>query len=295
MVDAIVKLTIGGVLPNYPNSLEVAAVGRRKSFNLARLNALHGIVSPTRLMTEKLVANGIDSRLISQSGYGIDLAGYRNRIRKIGESDAITFGFIGTLMPHKGCHVLVDAFTQLGSGRAKLRIYGNIKDAPDYIDSLQRMAACVNSIEFCGTFPNGQIAEVLDGLDVLVVPSIWFENSPLVIYSALAAKCPVIASDFPGMSEVVRDGWNGLTFRPGDVQSLHAQLIRVVNDPALLELLSTNCSPPKSIVEYVDDLLALYEKRHLAVAGRGEIVGRQTIKPLENCNFGEAATATEVG
>jgi glycosyltransferase involved in cell wall biosynthesis len=282
MADAVVKLTISGVLPNYEHCQDVAAVGQRKSFNVARLNALHGIVAPTRMMSEKLIANGVDGRLISQSGYGIDIAGYRNRTRKIGESDAITFGFIGTLQRHKGCHVLVDAFTQLGSGRAKLRIYGNTTDAPDYIDSLQRMAACVNSIELCGTFPNGEIAEVLDGLDVLVVPSIWFENSPLVIHSALAAKCPVIASDFPGMSEVVRHGWNGLTFRPGDVQSLYEQLIRLVNDPTLIESLSANCAQPKSVREYVDELLSLYANHHLAVAGRGEIAGRQTIKPLEN-------------
>jgi glycosyltransferase involved in cell wall biosynthesis len=282
LADAIVALTVSGVLPNYPKCHDVAAIGQRKSFNVARLNALHGIVAPTRMMREKLIANGVDSRLISQSAYGIELAGYRNRIRMVGESGVINFGFIGTLAPHKGCHVLVDAFSQLGSGRAKLRIYGNTTDFPTYFDTLQRKAAPVNFIEFCGTFPNDRVAEVFDGLDVLIVPSIWFENSPLVIYSALAAKCPVIASDFPGMSEVVRHGWNGLTFRPGDVQSLYAQLIRLVNEPTLLELLSTNCSPSKSIGEYVDELLALYARRHSAVAGRGEIAGRQTIKPLEN-------------
>ena len=54
-----------------------------------------------------------------------------------------------------------------------------------------------------------------------------------------------------------------------------------MNDPALLELLSTNCSPPKSIVEYVDELLALYNNRHSALGGRGEIVERQAINPLE--------------
>jgi glycosyltransferase involved in cell wall biosynthesis len=281
VADAIVKLTVNGLLPKYPRCDDVAAVGQRKSFNVARLNALHGIVSPTRLMSEKLIANGVDGRLITQSAYGIDLAGYQNKTRKVGESGVITFGFIGTLQPHKGCHVLIDAFRRLGSGRAKLRVYGNTTDSPHYFAILQRMAAEVNSIEFCGTFPNERIAEIMAGLDVLVVPSVWYENTPLVIYSALAAKCPVIASNYPGMSEVVRDGWNGLTFRPGDVQSLYAQLVRLMNDPALLELLSTNCSPPKSIGEYADELLALYANRHSVVAGRGEIPDRQTIKSLE--------------
>lgn len=282
VADAIVKLTLSGVLPNYPNSFEVAAVGRRKSFNLARLNALHGIVSPTQLMTKVLTANGVESQLITQSGYGIDLAGYRSRVRKHREAGVLTIGFIGTLSPHKGCHVLIDAIRHIGSDRVKLRIYGNPKDFPDYFDDLQRRAAGFDAIEFCGTFPNGRVTDVLDGLDALVVPSLWYENLPLVILSALAAKCPVIVSNFPGMTEAVRDGWNGLVFAPGDVHGLSEKLTRLIDDPALLELLSTNCARPHSIAEYVDDLLALYANRHSAVAGREEIIpGRQTLIPLE--------------
>jgi glycosyltransferase involved in cell wall biosynthesis len=282
LMDAIVKFTISGILPKYPFCYDVAAMGRRKSFNVTRLNALHGIMSPTRMMTELLIRNGVDGRLITQSAYGIDLAGYRNQIRNIRKTGAVTFGYIGTLAPHKGCHVLIDAFNRIGRGRAKLCIYGNPTDFPDYFDDLQRRAAGIDSIEFCGTFPNDRIAEVLAGLDVLIVPSLWYENTPLVIYSALAAKCPVVASDFPGMSEVVRDGWNGLTFPASDIQSLYAQLIRLVNDPTLIESLSANCSLPKSTGEYVDELLSLYTNRNSVVAGRREIADRQTIKPLEN-------------
>jgi glycosyltransferase involved in cell wall biosynthesis len=84
------------------------------------------------------------------------------------------------------------------------------------------------------------------------------------------------------MSEVVRDGWNGLTFPASDIQSLYAQLIRLVNDPTLIESLSANCSLPKSTGEYVDELLSLYTNRNSVVAGRREIADRQTIKPLEN-------------
>jgi glycosyltransferase involved in cell wall biosynthesis len=139
----------------------------------------------------------------------------------------------------------------------------------------------MHTIEFRGTFPNDRVAAVLAGLDVLIVPSIWYENTPLVIYSAFAAKCPVVASDFPGMSEVVRDGWNGLTFPAGDIQSLYAQLTRLLNDSTLIESLSANCSLPKSTREYVDELLSLYADRHSVAAGRGEIVDRQTIEPSE--------------
>jgi glycosyltransferase involved in cell wall biosynthesis len=279
LVDVIVKLTISDMLPKYPFCYDVAAMGRRKSFNVTRLNALRGIISPTRIMSEMLIRNGVDGRLITQSAYGIDLVGYRSQIRKVPETGAVTFGYIGTLAPHKGCHVLIDAFNRMGQGRAKLCIYGNPTEFPNYFDDLQRRATGIDSIEFRGTFPNDRITEVLAGLDVLIVPSIWYENAPLVIYSALAAKCPVVASDFPGMSEVVRDGWNGLTFPAGDIQSLHAQLTRLVNDSTLIESLSANCSLPKSTGEYVDELLSLYANRHSVAAGCGEIADGQTIEP----------------
>ena len=281
LADVIVKLTISGMFPKYRFWYDVAAIGQRKSFNVTRLNALRGIISPTRIMTEVLVRNGVDGRLITQSAYGIDLVGYRSQIRKVPETGVVTFGYIGTLAPYKGCHVLIDAFNRIGQGRAKLCIYGNPTEFPDYFDDLQRRATGIHTIEFRGTFPNDRIATVLAGLDVLIVPSLWYENTPLVIYSALAAKCPVVASDSPGMSEVVRDGWNGLTFPAGDIQSLYAQLTRLVNDSTLIESLSANCSLPKSTREYVDELLSLYADRRSVAAGRGEIVDRQTIEPSE--------------
>jgi hypothetical protein len=95
---------------------------------------------------------------------------------------------------------------------------------------------------------------------VLVVPSLWYENTPLVVYSSLAAKRPVVASDFPGLSETITHDSNGLIFAPGDFTALQKQLQRLIEEPALLENLSENCQPPKSSVTYVDELLSLYKK-----------------------------------
>jgi glycosyltransferase involved in cell wall biosynthesis len=54
----------------------------------------------------------------------------------------------------------------------------------------------------------------------VVVPSIWYENSPNVILEAFAHRTPVVASDLGGMAELVEDGVNGLRFTPGDASSL---------------------------------------------------------------------------
>jgi glycosyltransferase involved in cell wall biosynthesis len=108
---------------------------------------------------------------------------------------------------------------------------------------------------------------VLAGIDVLVVPSTWYENTPLVIYSALAAGCPVIASDLGGMAEVVTDGENGLLVEPGKPEALAAELKRLTSDRQLLQKLAAGCRRPKSIEEYVAELLSVY--RDLLPVKRG--------------------------
>ncbi|MDD5760247.1 MAG: glycosyltransferase family 4 protein [Desulfobulbaceae bacterium] len=260
-VDAVAIMATHGHGINFPFKQEISALSRRKSFNISRLNALQGIVSPTRLMTDVLTGNGVNPELIEQSAYGINVSGFEEFKREYPEDRPITIGYIGTLAPHKGCHILVDAFSKLTNLDACLKIYGNLNEFPDYVADLHAAAKCNDAIEFCGTFPNEQIADVLSRVDVLIVPSVWYENTPLVVYSALAARCPVIASNFPGMSEVVRDGWNGLLFEPNNSEALSACLARLHHEPALLHELSRNCTPPKSIATYVDELLGLYDKR----------------------------------
>lgn len=258
VVDGIAVIAKSSLRTQFPFRRDIAALSRRAPFNVSRLNALHGIVSPTRLMTDVLTRNGLDERLIVQSAYGIDISGFDDFRREFDSTRPLTIGYIGTLAPHKGCQVLIQALLRLKIKGARLKIYGNVSEFPDYVAKLKTLAAGHDDIEFIGTFPNAQIADVLAGMDVLVVPSVWYENTPLVVYSALAAKCPVIASNFPGMSEAVRDGWNGLTFEPGNSEALMQCLRRLLQTPTLLKELSANCQTPKSIATYVDELLGLY-------------------------------------
>lgn len=264
-MDTLALLAKSGHGINFPLRQEIAALSKRKTFIISRLNALQGIVAPTKLMTDLLTANGVNPELIKQAAYGINVTGFEEFVRDYSDRRPITIGYIGSLAPHKGCHVLVDAFCKLGNSDACLKLYGNPNEFPDYVADLHAAAKGNDAIEFCGTFLNAKIAEVLSGIDILVVPSVWYENTPLVIYSAFAAKCPVIASDFPGMSEVVRDGWNGLLFEPGNADALSRCLARLLQQPALLQSLSQNCKPPKSISTYVEELLGLYKRRHQAL------------------------------
>jgi glycosyltransferase involved in cell wall biosynthesis len=118
-------------------------------------------------------------------------------------------------------------------------------------------------VRFCGTFPHDRIGVILADIDVLVVPSIWYENTPLVLYFAQAAGCPVIATGLGGMAEVIRHEENGLLFEPGDAGGLAAALRRLAQDHGLLRKLAHNAVRPKSIAEYAAELLALYREVRL--------------------------------
>jgi glycosyltransferase involved in cell wall biosynthesis len=102
------------------------------------------------------------------------------------------------------------------------------------------------------------VGNVLSGMDVLVVPSRWYENGPGVIFEAFAAGIPVVATNLGGMSEFVRHERDGLLFGMEDPGDLARQLRRLVEEPGLLERLRAGIEPVKTVQENVDELEALY-------------------------------------
>jgi glycosyltransferase involved in cell wall biosynthesis len=259
VVNFLARLTLSGSLPPYPNHAEVKAIGVRLGTNIFRLNRLKRIFVSTGMMRDVLIMSGVDPGLIVESAFGIDAQESNSSHLPRIPRQPYRIGYIGTLARHKGCHVLIEAFKTLPRKCAVLRIYGNPNHFPDYSNELKSLAAGHDGIEFCGTFPNSRILQVLADLDVLVVPSIWHENTPLVIYSSQAARCPVVASDLRGISEVISSEENGLLFEPGNAAALRRQLLRLIDEPSLASRLSANSKPPKGTSLYVDELLNIWK------------------------------------
>ena len=160
----------------------------------------------------------------------------------------IKFGFIGTISEHKGLHVLVEAFNAISEEKASLQIYGDLSWFPAYSAKLRKMATSP-VIFFRGPVPNDTVADILSGLDVLVVPSIWFENSPLTIHEAFLAGIPVITSNIGGMADLVTDRVSGLLFEVSNSQSLTNTIEELVQSETLLDQLRDGIPTVKSIEE----------------------------------------------
>jgi glycosyltransferase involved in cell wall biosynthesis len=235
----------------------IRALANRGEFLRARMNRVDKITIPTRVMMTNLIQNGLEDQRTISLPYGLNPLDFQDAKRPE-PSNILRLGYIGTLSEYKGVHVLVEAIKKLAGRPVELNIYGNLNYFPDYVERIRRIVQEDPRVKFCGTFPNREIGKIFSDLDVLVVPSLWHENAPLVIYSAQAARCPVIASNMDGMSEVIEHGKNGLLFEAGNVNELVTTIEALLDDNGLLQKLSDNARKPLAILEYALKLQEIY-------------------------------------
>lgn len=245
-------------------SLAEAATRKRPGVLREVGNSVDAITVPTEIMKTLFIQNGFNENLIEKVPFGIDtssLEGFQNKVA----SDTLRIAFIGTIYEHKGLDILLKAIQLLpDDADMVLKVYGNTEQFPDYASEVLELAdaspAHKSKIHFLGTFANDKLGEVLTEVDVLVVPSRWYENTPLVIQSALATKTPLIATDLGGMSELVKEGVNGMLFKLNDEKDLAGKLEVILRDREKLETFRENIGPQRQVKDMVDDLEMLYFK-----------------------------------
>jgi glycosyltransferase involved in cell wall biosynthesis len=237
----------------------IRAFLNRREYLIKRINLINKVVTPTRIMHSMLTKNGLEDHRTISIPFGINLTFFQNTERPK-PSNVLRLGYIGTLSEYKGVHILVEAMEKLASKPIELKIYGKLDDYPKFVEDIRRKSQDDSRIKFCGTFPNHEIGKVFSELDALVVPSLWFENSPLVVYSAQAAKCPVIASNMDGISDIIENGRNGLLFEAGNSSQLAAAIDSLIKDKTILQELSEHSMMPLSIQEYAGKLVTIYQE-----------------------------------
>lgn len=236
-----------------------AAAGERNEALRARLSRAVGrFVSPSRFLAAELVASGLPAERVRVLPTGIDLEG--RAVRLPGPRERLRVLFLGSRVRLKGAHVLLAAWGRLPyalRAGADLYLAGPAGHEPAYQRELEAGARAVGA-RLTGPVPPGRVAAELAGADLLVVPSLWFENRPLVVLEAMAARVPLLASDLGGLAELVEEGVQGWRFRAGDPDDLALHLARILERPALLDTLYAEAPPVPSFGEHVSDLLALY-------------------------------------
>ena len=231
----------------------------RKTFLRHSLTLPDQVITASNFVKDIFEANGVSIPIVVQS-YGHDLSwlnSYRGKLK----SDKIRLGYVGQLIEAKGVHLILQALSEVPDSLMdsfSLVIYGNLDHTPAYGQRLRELAARFSNVSFAGTYQHVESARVFAEIDVLLVPSIWYDF-PLIIHEAFATRTPVIATNLGSMAETVLPGLSGLLFERGNEKDLAVQLTRVLSEPGLLKNLQANLPVVKSTREEVTELENLYD------------------------------------
>jgi glycosyltransferase involved in cell wall biosynthesis len=217
-------------------------------------------LAPSEFLRRQYVAQGFPAERILYLENGIETyplgAGDGSGWATIEQAPRPRFAFVGSLAPQKGVHLLVEAFNQMPP-EASLSIIGGDVLFPEYARDVRAQARHPN-LRFLGPLSPADVRAALRRVDCLVVPSIWFENSPLVIQEAYAAGVPVLASSTGALEEKVRDGVTGRLFEAGSAAALAAALRALIEEPGQLAALRAGVEPPPDIAAHAGRLVEIY-------------------------------------
>ena len=235
----------------------------RERFIKSQLSLVDRFITPSHVLRERYAEWGIPAEKILFEDYGrlpvepvaVPPDGHEERPRN-------RFAFFGQFTPFKGADLLLEAMALLGDDfDGHLWIHGaNLEvQAQEFQDRMMPLLEETSeTVTVAGSYTRSQLAKLMARVDWVVVPSIWWENSPLVIQEAFLHDRPVICSDIGGMAEKVADGVSGLHFRRGDAEQLAETIRRAAETPGLWDELRSGIPEVHSMDQHVARLSDLY-------------------------------------
>ena len=235
----------------------------RQRFIQSHFSKVDLFIAPSRFLLERYVDWGIRRERIRHLPYGFPPV---VRLDDNEPRDRTSFAFFGVMTPFKGVNVLLRAMERLGPDfPGRLSIHGaGMTRMPDESNEVQgevdALLAQSPTATLCGPYGHASMPRLMAQTDWVVVPSIWWENAPLVISEAFQYGRPVICSDIGGMAEMVTNGVNGLHFHVGNPASLAAVMHQAATTPGLWEQLQTGIPPVMDIGHHAATLAEIYRE-----------------------------------
>ena len=235
-------------------------------FRLRQMHLLNGLglvdrfIAPTRFLLERFAAWGLERRRVELIPNAVPVP-----ITPPAAPDpslCARFGFFGNIVPHKGVLVALEAARELEATGAELEIVLNgglhFPEARFRHAFEAALMAVRGLVVHAGPYARDELDARMAEVGWVIVPSVWWENAPLVILEAFRRGRPVICSGIGGMAELVHDGIDGLHFRPGDPRALAALLRRAAAAPDLWAQLRANLPEVPTVEDTVARHLQLY-------------------------------------
>jgi glycosyltransferase involved in cell wall biosynthesis len=171
--------------------------------------------------------------------------------------------YFGQLAPNRGVDILLEAVKLLQREQLGVELSLHAANLELQREPFQnRIRALLeetrDSVRFAGQYQQAQLPALFAATDWVVVPSTWWEASPLVIQEAKMYRRPVICSGIGAMAETVSHDVDGLHFEVGDPASLAAVIRRAVSRPKLWARLRDGIEGPRSMDAHVATISAIY-------------------------------------
>lgn len=248
----------------------------RTRYIQSQLALVDRFICPSRFLAERFCEWGLQPEKVLVEEYGRSGSPPAPAPTHRASEPPVRIGFFGQLSPFKGVDVLLEAALSLqqAGSPARVTLHGSHLDlqSPAFRARFEELlSATAPTVRLHGAYGPADVDELMGNVDWVVVPSIWWENSPLVIQEAFQRGLPVICSGIGGMAEKVADGVNGLHFRPGSAVELAATISRAVEDPDLWQRLHSGVPRIYPMEQHVSWLADLYDRLRVDLADRATL------------------------
>lgn len=233
----------------------------RQRFVKGHFENVDRFIAPSAQLMEKYLRWGIEPERIEVEEYGRRPPAIRAPAPQQTKAP-VNLGFFGQLSYFKGGKLMLEAMSLLDEGvDAHLWLHGaNLElQSQEFQEEFAAMHESLRGrVTFRGPYDHAELPKLMADLHWVLVPSIWWENSPLVIQEAFFHGRPIVCSDVGGMAEKVRDGVDGMHFRVGDAHSLARAIETATTNPRLWRSLREGIREPYPMDAHVSHLRAMY-------------------------------------
>ncbi len=238
----------------------------KKTVDYLQREIISSFITPSKVLKERMLMNGFENVYLIPNF--INAADYEFGFKRMEKGNIL---FIGGLVEHKGIQYLIEAFPKILEEvpEAKLNIIGKgpANDPNNIEDYLKRRVSELKldeKVTFFGSIKNESVRDYYQKANVVVVPSISMDNSPMVIYEAMASGRPVVGSKIGGIPELIRDRETGYLTEPRNPEDIAKKVIKVLSDRNLAERFGKT-SREITLSEYshethYENLMKIYQK-----------------------------------
>jgi glycosyltransferase involved in cell wall biosynthesis len=239
--------------------------GLRATYFRRLLAVAQRVVCPSRYVVDYFAEHGPDSARLRVVPNGIAIPAADPATANVAEPWSATFrvAFLGTVVPHKGVHTILDELDAARLDAVEVRVLGELGD-PDYARALRARAAAIPGLRLhlYGGYGLAALPSLIDDVDCVVLASQVPESYSITTREALARGVPVVVARIGAVPEAVREGENGYTFDPARPGALAAVLQRLAGDPALRHRLRRGAlaTPRVTVADHAAIIRGIYDE-----------------------------------